>query len=172
MNFRSDFRNTPSKWVVIILSALSFWLSASLVIDLLIMPTLYATGMMSQDGFATAGYTIFGIFNRVELVCAALILTGLLALQNQYAVVGKSWQNLIVLAAILLDIVLGYTYFLTPHMSALGMKLNLFDTANSIPNSMNQMHTGYWLLEIAKIVIVAILLKLVYRQQSAEAKMG
>jgi hypothetical protein len=53
-------------------------------------------------------------------------------------------------------------------MSALGMKLNLFATANIIPSSMNGMHAGYWLLEVAKIVIVAALLKLVYRQQSLD----
>jgi hypothetical protein len=171
-NIISNSEHKSSKWVLIVLSALAFWLSASLVIDLLLMPSMYATGMMDQDGFATAGYTIFGIFNRVELICAALILTGLLALQTEYSVVGKSLQNLIVLAAILLDIVLGYTYFLTPHMSALGIRLNLFETTSTIPNAMNQMHASYWLLEVVKIVIVAVLLKLVYRQESETGKMG
>lgn len=164
MTANSGLSSKPSRWAVIILSALSFWLSASLVLDLLIMPGMYATGMMEQPGFASAGYTIFGIFNRIELVCAALILTCLLALQSQYSVVGKSMQNLIVLAAILLDIVLGYTYFLTPHMSALGVRLNLLDPVNTFPSSMGMMHAGYWLLEIAKLAIVGILIKLVYRQ--------
>jgi hypothetical protein len=172
MNITSGDRDKSSKWISIILSALAFWLSASLLIDLLLMPSMYVTGMMDLDGFATAGYTIFGVFNRIELVCAALILTGLLVLQTEYSVIGKSLKNAIVLAAILLDIVLGYTYFLTPHMSALGIDLNLFDPTSTISNSMDRMHASYWLLEVVKIVIVAVLLKLVYRQESNARKMG
>jgi len=38
--------------------------------------------MMTQAGFATAGYLIFWNFNRIELLSAALVLTGVLVISN------------------------------------------------------------------------------------------
>ena len=63
-------------WSATTMFALGFWLSSSLVFDCLVIPGLLSSGMMSQDGFATAGYTIFGTFNHIELICAALVLAG------------------------------------------------------------------------------------------------
>jgi hypothetical protein len=62
--------------------ALGFWLSGSLLLDFVIMPGLSAVGMMSQANAATVGYSLFWIFNRIELLCAALVLTSLLALRG------------------------------------------------------------------------------------------
>jgi hypothetical protein len=53
---------------------LGFWFSSSIILDWVIIPSLYVSGMMTQSGFASAGYLIFWNFNRIELVCAALIL--------------------------------------------------------------------------------------------------
>jgi len=41
------------------ISSLSFWLSGSLIVDLVVMPTLWATGMMESSGFAPASDSIF-----------------------------------------------------------------------------------------------------------------
>ena len=149
-------------WQTTGIFTLAFWLSSSLILDLVIMPSLYATGMMTQAGFATAGYSIFWIFNRIELVCAALVLTSILAAQSTQQPSFKENRSLI-LSVILLGIALIYTYFLTPEMSALGLQLNLFDSTTVIPANMNQMHVGYWLLEALKLIGCITLLGLCYR---------
>ena len=149
-------------WQTTGIFTLAFWLSSSLILDLVIMPSLYATGMMTQAGFATAGYSIFWIFNRIELVCAALVLTSILAAQSTQQPSIKENRS-IILSVILLGIALIYTYFLTPEMSALGLQLNLFDSTTVIPASMNQMHIGYWFLEALKLIGCSSLLGLCYR---------
>ncbi|PHJ97770.1 membrane protein, partial [Nostoc linckia z7] len=69
-------------WQTAIILTLGFWLSASLVLDWVIMPSLYLSGMMNQGGFTTAGYAIFWNFNRMELLSAAVVLTGALVLSK------------------------------------------------------------------------------------------
>jgi hypothetical protein len=156
MNMLSNPAMPQIKWQPIVFLTLAFWFSCSLLLDVVIMPQLYVAGMMTQPGFATAGYSIFWIFNRVELVCAALILTGLLVLnQVQSQVYGK---QAIALSVGLLLIGLVYTYGLTPEMSALGLQLDLFSTSQALPAGMQQMQIGYWLLEVAKLVGVGTLL--------------
>ncbi len=150
-------------WQTTGIFTLAFWLSSSLILDLVIMPSLYATGMMTQAGFATAGYSIFWIFNRIELVCAALVLTSILAVQNTQQHSSKETNRSIILSVILLGIALIYTYFLTPEMSALGLQLNLFNSTTVIPANMNQMHVGYWFLEAFKLIGCTTLLGLCYR---------
>ncbi len=152
------FENKQPLWQTVAILTLGFWLSALLLLDAVIMPSMYASGMMMQSDFASAGYTIFSVFNRIELVCAALVLTGLLTT--------LAWQkegenkNLIAIicSMILMAIALFDTYGLTPQMSALGMQLNLFDTAAPSPLVMNQMHVGYWVLEMLKLAAGTILL--------------
>ncbi|NJN06560.1 MAG: DUF4149 domain-containing protein [Richelia sp. RM2_1_2] len=136
-------------WQNIVIITLGFWLSASLLLDWVIMPSLYVSGMMTQSSFATAGYTIFWNFNRVELLCAGLILTGVLALnKNQF-----NWQrNGIILATVMLAIALVDTYLLTPQMSAIGLQLNLFQVPE-IPANMNLMHGAYWFIEAVKLAV-------------------
>lgn len=150
-------------WQTITIFALGFWLSGSLVLDLVIMPGMYTSGMMSQAGFATAAYSIFWIFNRVELLCAALVLASLLALRgpsNLYHHV-RRWS--IFLAALLLAIAIIYTYIMTPQMSALAVQLNLFEPLTQIPAQMIPMQEGYWLLEVMKLATSATLLGWCYR---------
>jgi len=151
-------------WQTTIMFALGFWLSASLMVDLAIMPSLYLAGMMSQEGFAAAGYIIFWIFNRLELLCAALTVTGLLVLQRSQPNFFKADYRPVALSTILLSIALIYTYILTPEMSALGLQLNLFEPATT-PAAMSQMHWAYWLLEISKLAISGTLLGWCYRRQ-------
>lgn len=126
------------------------------------MPTLYASGMMTEPGFATAGYSIFWVFNRLELVCAALVLTSALVLLASQKPIEKWNQRSVLLSLLLLALALIYTYGLTPQMSALGLQLNLFNASSEAPALMNALHVGYWLLEVVKLLLGGLLLKLCY----------
>jgi hypothetical protein len=151
------------QWRTVVISVLAFWISSSLILDLVIMPTLYASGMMTEANFATAGYSIFWVFNRIELVCAAVVLTGGMILRRQLST--ANWQHhwTVLLSLALLSIGLFYTYGLTPEMSALGLPLNLFETATEIPTRMNLMHGEYWVLEVCKLAIGTVLLGNYYK---------
>jgi hypothetical protein len=46
-------------WTTLAMVVLGFWLSASFVIDLIILPSLSVAGMMTQNGFASAGCLAF-----------------------------------------------------------------------------------------------------------------
>ncbi len=153
------------RWQAIVMVALIFWLSGSLIIDLVIMPSLYVSGMMTSPEFATAGNLMFWGFNRVELICAALAMTGLMVLSNLSSGLGKQSRTAIILSLVLLAIALIDTYALTPQMSALGMQLNLFDLAE-VPTSMNLLHKGYFALEAVKLAIGAALLSWCYDHQA------
>ena len=151
---RVEFKRSPM--LTALMLTLGFWLSASLVLDWIIMPSLYFSGMMTQSGFATAGYTIFWNFNRVELLAAGLVLTGVLALCNRQS----EWHiGAIALSALLLAVCLLDTYFLTPQMSAIGLQLNLFQTSTEVPENMNLLHGGYWMLEAAKLAAGGTILR-------------
>lgn len=153
-------------WQSIVMLTLGFWLSGSLILDWVIMPSLYVSGMMTQSGFATAGYLIFWNFNRIELLAAALVLTGVLVLgKTQFA--ANNWcRGAIVLSLLLLAISIIDTYFLTPQMCAAGLQLNLFESAREIPATMSQLHAGYWLMEAVKLVAGGTLLGWCFRQQA------
>ncbi|UBF24906.1 DUF4149 domain-containing protein [Kovacikia minuta CCNUW1] len=149
-------------WQVMILLTLAFWLSGSLILDTLIMPILYTSGMMAAPDFAAAGYSIFWVFNRIELLCAAVVLTGALILQYNQNDGGKFGGTSITLSSLLLVVALIYTYGLSPQMSALGLQLDLFNSVQETPVLMNSLHVGYWVLEAIKLIAGGILLKLCY----------
>jgi hypothetical protein len=166
MNALSDRSIKTINWSAIIMFSLGFWLSGSLILDLVIIPGLSAAGMMTQAGFASAGYLIFGTFNRIELLCAALVLTGFLAIRSRHYLSNEDRNKerfSLILSALLLAIPLIYTYFLTPQMSGLGLQLNLFEAVSTMPAAMISMHEGYWFLEIVKFSLGAILLRWCYR---------
>ena len=164
MNAVSGEQSNRINWQVIILFALGFWLSGSLLLDFVIVPGLFATGMMSQAGFASAGYSIFGLFNRIELICAALVLTGFLALNRRHLLPHHQQRWAIVLSALLLTIAIIYTYIFTPQMSSLGLQLNWFESSRvAMSPAMAQIHGAYWGLELLKFVSGATLLRWCYR---------
>ncbi len=150
-------------WSTLILAILGFWLSASCLIDLLILPSLSAAGMMSQTGFASAGFLLFGIFNRIELVCASLVLSGFLVFRRHHTLshLKENWS--IAFASLLFVIPLCYTYFLTPQMGALGLQLNLFTSFNPMSSAMMAFHSGYWLLEGLKLFTGVMLMRWCYQ---------
>ena len=149
---------STKRWQSIALGSLGFWLSGSLILDLAIMPTLWVTGMMEGSGFASASYSIFWIFNRVELICAAVALSSIWALSKVSRSSADVHQKMLVGAVMLMAIALSYTFILTPYMSGLGIDLDLLTTTKSIPVEMNQMHSIYWVLEASKLGIAGMLL--------------
>lgn len=163
MHTISNVQFKQSFWQPAVLLTLGFWLAASLFLDWVIMPSLYISGMMTQASFTTVGYVIFWNFNRVELLSAAVVLTGVLALSKTQV----NWRrNGIILSVMLLVIALLDTYFLTPQMSAIGVNLNLFDVETTIPATMNLLHGGYWVLEVVKLIAGGALLNWCWRQQA------
>ncbi len=159
------FGNSSKKieWQTIAMCALGFWLSGSLLLDFVIMPGLSAVGMMSQANAATVGYSLFWIFNRIELLCAALVLTSLLALRgtsNLYLQV-RRWS--ILLSVALLSIALIYTYIMTPQMTALALQLNMLEPLSGMAQGVMPMLEGYWMIEAVKLAAVAVLLGWCYR---------
>lgn len=162
------------RWETLALLISAFWLSSSVLLDFLFMPMMYGSGMMNEPGFASGSYGLFWMYNRVEVLCAATVLSALLTLRyvkrDQFDVVVSGarsrWAMLIVSA--LLAITLIYTYVLTPHMSALSLNLsgNIYEP---MPVEMSVMHLSYWGLEALKLVGVGMLMKLCYSDVSENA---
>ncbi|MEM7727186.1 MAG: hypothetical protein AAF208_12585 [Cyanobacteria bacterium P01_A01_bin.45] len=167
MNITSRFEYKSPVWKNIVILTLGFWLSASLLLDWVIMPSLYISGMMTQASFASAGYLVFWNFNRIELLSAAVVLTGILAITKTQADAFKSIDNkplqwlktgAIVFAVILLAVSLANTYLLSPQMSATGIQLRLFAETSEVPTGMNLLHGMYWSLEGVKLFVGSFLL--------------
>ncbi|MEN9214814.1 MAG: hypothetical protein Q6J18_06015 [Gloeomargarita sp. DG02_3_bins_56] len=142
---------TPTNyWPLVVSLTLMFWLGATLVLDVLVMPGLYWGGMMHQAGFACFGYLLFGWFNHAELLCAALIMTSLLA--QTLTQPQRIWPGL-VLAGSLTGIVFIYTYWLTPWMGETSISLDWLERETVIPATMNLLHGGYFALELLKVLL-------------------
>ena len=157
----------PTRWLTLVLATLGLWMAGSLILDFVIMPTMYISGMMEETGFTSAGTLIFSVFNRIELVCAAVGLTGLIALaMNLPEKFSSRLRTITGLSLFLFAIAMVYTYILTPQMSALGINLNLFNGFNTIPDGMNQLHLSYFTLEMIKLSVLGIILGWCYRKHS------
>ena len=161
MNAISSVELKRPIWQSIAMLTLGFWLSASLLLDWVIMPSLYVSGMMTQASFASAGYVIFWNFNRLELLSAGLVLTSVLALCNSQS---KWRRSAIILSMLLLAIALVDTYLLTPQMSAIGLELNVFQTTVETPAGMDLLHGSYWILEGVKLLAGGTLLGWCWRR--------
>jgi Domain of unknown function (DUF4149) len=150
---------TPTRrWQNVAMGSLGLWLGGSLVLDLVVMPTLWATGMMESNGFASASYSIFWIFNRVELLCAAAALSSVWALIEVSRATLDSKREMLASAVMLLLIALSYTFVLTPYMSGLGIELDVFAMTKALPAEMDRLHAIYWVLEVSKLGIAGLLL--------------
>ena len=158
-------------WDAFVLLIVTFWLSSSVLLDFFMMPMMYESGMMSTPEFATGSYSLFWLFNRVEVLCAASILTGLLVIRekrSQFDVLASGSRSrwALIISGGLLAVALTYTYFLTPHLSAMGLNLNQF-SVEAAPAQMSGLHLAYWALESFKLVGAALLVKLCYRDIAA-----
>ena len=157
-------------WDAIVLLVATFWLSSSVLLDFFMMPMMYESGMMESSGFAAAGYSMFWLFNRIEVLCAAAIVTGLLVLRQQtqgnrrgqFAILESGSQSrwALMLSGLLLAIALLYTYVFTPQMSAMGLQ---FIDRTEAPNAMGVLHLLYWGVECLKLAAAAWLVRLCYR---------
>lgn len=169
-NLSSKLSRRQFSWDAFVLLIVTFWLSCSALLDFVMMPMMYESGMMSTSDFATAGYSLFWVFNRVEMLCAAAILTGLLVLRQnrtQYDVIASGSRSrwALWLGGSLFVIALLYTYLLTPQMGALGLNLS-GEFSDFVAPQMNLMHGLYWALEAMKLVGAALLMKLCYRDMA------
>jgi Domain of unknown function (DUF4149) len=146
----------------LVMGTLAFWLSSTLLMDFVMMPVLYTSGMLQSPEFAPTGYAMFWVLNRVELICAAVVLVGVMAVRSL-----ESWRTrisprVVLLSALLCLIALVDTFGLSPQMSALGVSLGLF-TPLAPPATMAALHMGYWFLDGLKLIAGAGILHGVYR---------
>ncbi len=169
MNSLAEKNFDRVNWSTLTMFAIGFWLSSSFLLDFVVIPGLAASGMTTEAGFASAGYLIFGIFNHIELLCGALVLTGFLVFRSHHNLSPSQERLSIILAGILFAIALTYTYILTPQMSGLGLQLNLFEPVQQMPTPMLQMQFGYWILEVVKFVAGGTLLRWCYRNSCSLA---
>lgn len=169
MNALSNNRWKFLSWTTVVMLALCFWLSSSIVLDFVVIPSLSLSGMMNEGGFASAGYIIFGLFNRIELVAAALVLTGFLIFRRYHLLIHLQERWSVILASVLLGIALIYTYFLTPELSGFGLEINSFAATDAMPSAMISLHWSYWILEFIKFGIGFTLLRWCY-QDSCELR--
>ncbi len=152
----------PAKWQSVCMIALGLWLSASLVFDFLIIPSLFTSGMMETSDFASFSYIVFGNFNHLELLGAAIVLGSSLAINYRHNLSRIKIDSSVVISVVLMAIALAYTYFLIPQMSALGMNLDQFSNQALISNQMIGIHLIYWVLELSKLALGIFLLNKLY----------
>jgi hypothetical protein len=144
------------------------WLGACLVLDWVMMPLCYGSGMMQSPGFASFGYPFFQLFNRLELLAVAGLVSAVLwqrlGLEGPEASDRPGLLRLrdVQLSLVLMAVVLVCTYGLTPAMGAILAEVSyrLPGSSDHLPGSMNILHGGYWLLEAVKYGAIAGLVKL------------
>lgn len=160
-------------WDSAVLFLAVFWLGGSLILDFVVMPMLYMSGMMTAPGFASAGYSLFELFNHVEMLMSGLILTSVLAMRQSHAegaveTSGSRSRWALYLSFGLAAIALTYTYVLTPYMGAIGIALDMPGVIHIVPHTMNWMHGAYWGLEVTKVLVLGFLLRLCYGDIAAQ----
>ncbi len=142
------------RWLAIAMLALAFWLSGSLLFDVIILPSLAAAGMTVQPEFASLGYVLFGAFNRLELLCGSVVAVAIAAASYQGHWRQQQWSPVAVAAGVLLAIVAAYTYWLAPQMSALDAPLSwLAPPAEPMSGTMLNLQWLYWLLDGVKLAL-------------------
>ena len=153
---------TAIDWPLLVIGSLGLWLSGSLVVDLLVVPTLSATGMMAQPGFINAGHLLFSVFNHLELFFAAMVVSGCLCLGQQGFFSSQSQRWTGIAAIVLMAIALIYTYGLTPMITGFGFDMASFNSAGEMPTAMVSLHGLYWGLELVKLLTGVSLLRQCY----------
>jgi len=151
-------RAEQSTWTKYLLFILLGWLGATLVLDFVVMPSLYLTGMMTSTDFASAGYVLFGVFNHAEVLAGAAIVTGLLVLLNEGLLLTYSRAATIIQGLTLMVIALFYTYCLTPAMSALVLSIDGSQVVE-VTRAMNVLQAEYWGLEFLKLTMLVLFIR-------------
>jgi Domain of unknown function (DUF4149) len=142
---------------------LALWLGGSVLLDFVVMPTLYVAGMMDSASFASAGSALFLVFNHLEMLGGAIVVASVLAHRHEPEVEAHQSLGGFGLPLLLLAIAALYRYVLTPQMAGIGIQLDWFTAATPVTGSMMLMHMGYWVLEATKLTTVAVLLNRCFR---------
>lgn len=149
--FRRPWELNPTQVFLTVASLLGFWLSASVILDGVVIPCLYANGMMMQSGFAAAAYSLFEVFNHLEIVLGAIVVALLLSLGKTLITVHPKQSQMVGLAVGLFAIALAYTYWLTPDLSAWGLVMeDSLGARSGMPEPMVITQVLYWSLEVVK----------------------
>lgn len=151
-------QRSQSSWLQYLLYVLLAWLGAGLLLDIVVMPSLYIAGMMTRSDFAGAGYVLFGIFNHGEILAGAVVLTGLLVLLSEGALDAYSRTATVIQGLTLLTIALFYGYCLTPAMAALALSID-GSPLIEVTRAMTILQVEYWGLEIIKFVLLVFLVR-------------
>ncbi len=142
--------------------ALALWLGGSALLDFIVMPTLYFTGMMDSSNFASAGESLFLTFNNLEIILGAIVLAAVLAHRHEPNIEAHRSLGGLGLPLVMLTVALLYRYLLTPQMAGIGLQLDWM-VDSTIPASMMMMHAGYWLMEGVKLTAGIVLLNRCFR---------
>lgn len=148
----------------IVMTILGFWLSASFLLDFVVMPVLSLTGMMADSGFINASYVLFGVFNRLEIICAAAILTVFFGFKFNHLFGDRQALNALVIASVLLNIALVCTYLVTPQLAGFALEMTSFNGVAVMPTSMVAWQALYWLLEVMKFCLGMTLIRWCYQR--------
>ncbi len=147
-----------SSWTKYLFYVLLGWLTAGLLLDFVVMPSLYIAGMMTSSDFAGAGYVLFGLFNHCEIMAGAVVLTGVLVLLSEGVLDYYNRIATIIEGLTLLTIALFYTYCLTPAMSALALSLDGSELIE-VTRAMNILQFEYWALEVIKFSLLFLFVR-------------
>lgn len=151
-------QSEQSSWTKYLFYVLLSWLAAGLLLDFVVMPSLYVAGMMTSSDFAGAGYVLFGLFNHCEVMAGAVVLTGVLVLLSEGVFDYYNRLATVIKGLTLLTIALFYTYCLTPAMSALALSLDGSELIE-VTRAMNVLQVEYWALEVIKFALLFLFLR-------------
>jgi hypothetical protein len=141
---------------------LAVWLGGSALLDFVVMPTLYFTGMMQSASFASMGESLFLTFNSLEIILGAIVVAAVLAHRHEPDVEAHQSLGGLGLPIVMLLVAILYRYILTPQMAGMGIQLDWMSDP-TMPVGMMMMHGGYWLLESVKLLAGVVLLNRCFR---------
>ena len=142
---------------------LALWFGGSVLLDFVVMPALYVTGMMDATNFASAGESLFLTFNNLEIILGAIALAAVFAHRQEPDMEAHRSLGGVGLPLAILGIAFVYRYWLTPQMAGMGASLDLLNPDIAMSADMMTMHASYWLLEGLKLTGVAVLLNRCFR---------
>lgn len=170
MRSTAESKQGISASVAAIATILLVWLGACTLVDGVMMPTMSASGMAKQSGFAAAGYQFFSTFNQLELLAGAIALTGVLVAWKQDVFREGAAKLSLMLASGLL-VVAGIDTLLTPYISGVALNLDTLPATVSmaapLSADMMMLQGAYWGVEVVKIAIALSMLVLCW-QTTAE----
>lgn len=134
--------------------ALVTWLSTSMLIDFVAIPTVFSKLKMIEGGVLLAGgigVHVFSVYNGVELALAIILFAWAFKLKSDSPVALKA------LLAVLLIIGLSYVLYLTPSIRETFAIMNSGgDVATEVLERHSLFHRSYVFLDGIKIILLFI----------------